>query len=98
MVSYAHKLLPSSQPQPKTPSQPSTPTQQKTPTRTPKPVGVSGSPATAKGVKTPGSIKRPLPRGWISETRIKDGKELTVYVSPDGEEFMVGFLFFILCA
>ena len=88
MVSYAHKLLPSSQP--KTPSSPKAPSTPKTPSRTPglsKPVG---SPATSKG-----SSKRPLPRGWISETRMKDGKELTVYVSPDGEEFTVSILFHI---
>ena len=88
MVSYAHKLLPLSQP--KTPSSPKAPSTPKTPSRTPglsKPVG---SPATSKG-----SSKRPLPRGWISETRMKDGKELTVYVSPDGEEFTVSILFHI---
>ena len=86
MVSYAHKLLPSSQP--KTPSSPKALSTPKTPSRTPGLSKPAGSPATPKG-----SSKRPLPRGWISETRTKDGKELTVYVSPDGEEFTVSILF-----
>ena len=31
-----------------------------------------------------------LPTGWLAEKRMKEGKELTIYISPDGEEFQVG--------
>jgi hypothetical protein len=80
MVSYAHKLLPAT-PLSKTPAKPRTPSQTKAPS-SPHP----SSPGTPKVGKTPGSSKRALPRGWLAETRSKDGKELTIYISPDGEE------------
>jgi len=64
----------------------------KTPFSTPKNQSTSintPSSSSAASPSTPASSsarKRSLPSGWKSEVRTKDGKEITIYISENGEE------------
>jgi len=92
LVSYAHKLAPASNPPMPTPPLP-------TPAKHPKgmssvaakSVTPSSTPTHSKpprAVASAGSGKKAaLPRGWISETTVVNGKDTIVYISPDGEKF-----------
>lgn len=44
---------------------------------------------TPKNVSRSAMRKKPLPSGWAREVRIKDGKEMIVYISDNGEEMPV---------
>jgi len=84
LVSYAHKLTASAINLPVTPS--SSVKSQKTVSR--KSNVVANNNPTKSTKTTPSSKKKPsLPRGWISETTQVNGKQVIVYVSPDGEQF-----------
>ena len=63
---------------------PASTTPKSSPRPTPKAVSSAGKTSTTKKKASN------LPTGWLSEKRMKEGKELTIYISPDGEEFQVG--------
>ena len=70
----------------------------KTPFSTPKNQSTSNntpSSSSAASPSTPASSsarKRSLPSGWKSEVRTKDGKEITIYISENGEEMPVNLV------